>query len=187
MLEKLIETDKELFLYLNSLHNTWLDVVMYWVTDRFFWIPFYVGIIIFLILKFGKKVSLILLMVGILIFIADRVSSGIFKPFFERLRPCHELDIQHIVHLVRGCGGKYGFVSSHAANTFALVTFLWLLLRKRVKFIGWAFLWAFLVSYSRIYVGVHYPLDILVGAILGIFFAWLVYLLYLKLLSFPKR
>lgn len=108
----------------------------------------------------------------------DRISVMAFKDVFQRFRPCHNPDIASLVHLVDGCGGKFGFVSSHAANSFALALFTGLLLRKHYKYILPIMLfWAALVSYSRIYVGVHYPGDILGGAILGtvigIFVYWL--------------
>lgn len=104
-----------------------------------------------------------------LIFLSDKVSVYLFKDVFLRYRPCHNLDISHLVHLVDGCGGKYGFVSSHAANTFALATYLGVVLKKHFpKMLLWMLIWAAVVSYSRIYLGVHYPADIVVGAILGV-------------------
>lgn len=182
MLEKIIEKDIALFLYFNSKHNAMWDQVMYWVTDRLFWIPLYMAIVIFVILKYKRNAWVILLSIAVLILLADQISSGLLKPWVERLRPCHEPQLQGLVHLVRGCGGKYGFVSSHAANTFALVTFLGLVLRKRIKviYIGLLFAWACLVSYSRIYVGVHYPLDVFGGGCLGILLAYSLF----KLISY---
>ena len=103
------------------------------------------------------------------------------KPFFERLRPCHNPSIASLVHLVEGCGGKYGFASSHAANAFGLATACWLFLRSWSHYFIWGFLWAVVVSYSRIYMGVHYPLDILVGAFIGVVLAWLVYQSYQRM------
>lgn len=105
-----------------------------------------------------------------------------FKDVFERLRPCHNPNIASLVHVVDGCGGKYGFVSSHASNSFALALFIGLLLRKHYKyFLPLMVFWAALVSYSRIYVGVHYPADILGGAILGSLIGIFVYWLMKKL------
>ena len=115
---------------------------------------------------------------GLLITLADQSASGFFKPFFERLRPCHNPEIEHLVHTIKRCGGQYGFASSHASNTFALGTFLFLVYRN--KWSKLMLVWAAVVSYSRIYAGVHYPGDILVGAILGVLSAFIVYGLYRK-------
>jgi undecaprenyl-diphosphatase len=105
-----------------------------------------------------------------LVICSDRVSSGIFKPLFERPRPCHNEAIKDLVYLPNGhCGGAYGFISSHSCNVFALASFITLLLKKHYKKIAWVmFIWAILVAYSRIYMGVHYPGDVIVGAAVGI-------------------
>jgi undecaprenyl-diphosphatase len=107
--------------------------------------------------------------VALLIFMSDQISVHFFKEVFQRLRPCHEPDFIGMVHLVKGnCGGQFGFVSSHATNTFALAVFLSFVLGKKFKyFIPLILLWAAVISYSRIYLGVHYPGDVIAGAILG--------------------
>jgi len=122
----------------------------------------------FTALKYKWKTVYIGLFLGLLFLIGDRASVMLFKDVFERLRPCHSPEIAGLVHLVNGCGGKYGFLSSHATNSFALALFSGLLLKKYYKYVlPLMILWAALVSYSRVYVGVHYPGDILCGAILG--------------------
>lgn len=119
---------------------------------------------------------LILLAVIILIVLSDQASVILFKETFKRLRPCHNPQIADLVHLVNGCGGKYGFVSSHAANTFALASFMGLVLKKHIPFILIGLLcWAIVVSYSRVYVGVHYVSDVFVGALLGMLIGLLVF------------
>lgn len=178
MLEKIKEWDTELFLYLNGLHHPALDTVMYLITSRFFWIPFYVVIVIFLFRQYRMQAFWVVIAIALTITLADQTASGLFKPYFMRLRPCYEASIQQLVHVVKGCGGQYGFVSSHAANTFALATFLFLLLRMSFSYIYLLFIWAILVSYSRIYMGVHYPLDLIGGAIIGIISALLIFYLY---------
>ena len=111
----------------------------------------------------------------------DQFTSGLMKPFFERLRPSHEPALEGMVHMVSGySGGKYGFASSHAANTFGIAMFLSCLLKVEKPWINWLFLWAALVSYTRIYLGVHYPGDIIVGALIGVAFGWLVFKLYIR-------
>jgi undecaprenyl-diphosphatase len=106
------------------------------------------------------------------ILISDQVTSGLMKPFFERLRPCHEERLDGVIHNYGRCGGLFGFVSSHAANTFAIATFLNLKIRDNLPYLKWIFLWAFIISYTRIYLGVHYPFDILLGAVIGVAAGW---------------
>ncbi len=176
MIDKLIEWDQQLFLFLNGLHADWLDPIMLQITGRNIWFPLY-GVIIFIIVKQLKwRSAYLLLGFALLITLADQSASGFFKPFFERLRPCNEPALDGLIHMVKGCGGKYGFASSHASNTFALAIFLWLIYRNMYAKI--LIVWAFVVSYSRIYVGVHYPGDIIMGAILGWISALIVYYLY---------
>jgi undecaprenyl-diphosphatase len=110
--------------------------------------------------------------------LADQAASSFFKPYFSRYRPCHEVELQPLVHVVRGCGGQYGFVSAHAATTFSFAMIMWLLVRQTFRYIYFLFAWAAIVSYSRIYVGVHYPLDLFFGALVGIACAMICYVLY---------
>lgn len=155
-----------------------MDIAMYWITDRLFWIPFYILVIFFLIRHFRWQGFWMILTIIVAIIVADQTASSLFKPYFARNRPCHELSIQPLVHLVRGCGGQYGFVSSHSANTFAFAMLMWLMLKEVFAYTYYFFIWAILVSYSRIYVGVHYPLDLFVGAWVGIISALLCFSLY---------
>lgn len=152
--------------------------MFYWITSKIFWIPFYLGLVYLTYLKFGWRVFIVGIFIAILIAIGDRSSVLLFKNVFERLRPNHNPLLSEVIHYVNGSGGggKFGFVSSHATNSFAIAVFSSLLLRSRFKFIFPAMLfWAALVSYSRVYVGVHYPADILGGAILGTFVGVLVF------------
>jgi undecaprenyl-diphosphatase len=170
MLETLNHLDTDFFLFLNHLHADGLDEAMYWISETKVWIPFY-GLIIFLLFRSltWQKAIVAILAIVLLIVLTDRISSGFFKPTFHRLRPTHEPAIEKEVHIVHDYrGGDYGFISSHAANTFGLAMFLFLLLGKANKKWALLFLWAALVSYSRIYLGVHYPLDILSGWLLGV-------------------
>lgn len=169
MIDFLTRIDTELFLFLNGLHVYWLDPVMTFISGKITWAPFYI-VLLFLVIKNYKKQS-ILIIIGIILLIvcSDQVSSSIFKPIFERPRPCHNEAIKDLVYLPNGhCGGAYGFISSHACNTFALAAFLTLLLKKYYKKIAYVmFIWATLVAYSRIYMGVHYPGDVIAGAAVG--------------------
>ncbi len=167
-IQSIKEIDTNLFLYLNSKHNLFFDVVMYWASHKYFWIPLYVILLLLVYKYFGKKTLLIAGFAIISFALSDQISTRAFKKKFLRYRPCHNMEIQSQVHVNGGCGGQYGFVSSHAANTFALAMFLGLLFKNKIKYFALLiFLWAAFVSYSRIYNGVHYPADITVGAILG--------------------
>lgn len=169
MIDKLNELDTRLFLFLNSLHNTFFDPIMYWASDKWFWIPFYLLIIILIIRQYKWQSVLILISIALLITISDQLSSHLIKPWAERLRPSHEPALAGLVHLSKaGPGGSYGFVSGHATNSFALFVFLSLILSSKFRWLKYILcFWAILVSYSRIYVGVHYPGDVICGAILG--------------------
>jgi undecaprenyl-diphosphatase len=179
MFSPLIQADQELFLLLNGLHNSFWDEAMSLFTSKTFWYPFYALLLVGLAIHYKWKIFPVLVAVALCITMADQVSSSVLKPTIERLRPCHNPMIASDVHLVLGCGGLYGFVSSHAANTFGLAMFLWLLFRRRYPAVVWLFAWAGLVGYSRIYVGVHYPLDIIGGFIVGGLSAALCYRIYL--------
>lgn len=162
------QLDTQAFLWLNSIHNDFFDPIMAWISGRNSWFPMY-AIIIGSIIWFQRRKSIgILLMIIFSVIISDQVCSSILKPLIHRLRPCHEPSIENVVHVVGNCGGQFGFCSSHAANTFALVTCLILLFGKKILGIKYLYIWAIIVSYSRIYVGVHYPIDILSGALIGV-------------------
>lgn len=162
--------DHELFLFLNGLHVGWLDPVMTFISSEMGWIPFYVILLYLVFKKLGWK-GLLFVVIGVVVLItcSDQLSSHVFKPVFHRFRPCHDPLIQDLVHLPNGhCGGQYGFISSHACNTFALASFITLIMKRFYKKIGLLmFIWAALVSYSRIYMGVHFPGDVLCGAAVG--------------------
>jgi undecaprenyl-diphosphatase len=169
MLEQLNTIDTDLFLAINGAHSSFFDFLMFWASDRWIWIPLYIFFAYLLFKNYGKKAWVLILMAGLAIVLNDLSSTHLFKEVFQRPRPCHEPSLQGIIHLVNGkCGGRYGFISSHASNSFALATFLALLLGKKIRFFTPLILiWALLLCYSRIYLGVHYPGDIIVGAILG--------------------
>ncbi len=184
----IVSADQELFLWLNGLHTPWLDTVMYWVTYKYTWIPLYILLIGLTIRAEGwKKGGFIIIAVVLAVAAADKVTSGFMKPYFLRLRPCHDPSIQVVMHHVTDCGGMYGFASSHASTSFALAIAWFSLLRRRVPQMVFLFLWASVYAYSRVYVGVHYPLDILVGALVGLLVGYssvqLYYIFFKKILS----
>ncbi len=162
--------DSDLFLFLNGLHADWMDGIMIAITQMWAWIPLYLLLIYWTVKQYGKHCWWVFLAVGVVVLCSDQLSSHVFKPFFQRLRPCFNEAFDGLLHLPIGkAGGRFSFTSSHAANTFAIATFLTPALRR---FRPWPaillFFWAFVSSYSRIYVGFHYPGDIVCGAILGV-------------------
>lgn len=171
--------DTAFFLYLNSKHSPFFDTIMTWASGKYSWIPLYL-FLLFLVFRFvGKHIWMVALAVALMILASDQVSVHLFKNVFLRYRPCHNLLIKDLIHVNGGCGGMYGFVSSHAANTFALAMFLALFFKNRIGFFGvYIFLWAGFVSYSRIYNGVHYPADVAVGALVGMTIGGGMYKLY---------
>jgi undecaprenyl-diphosphatase len=176
--ETLENLDRKLFLFLNGQHHAQLDKVMFWMSNELFWIPFYLVIISLLVYYFRKQSILLLLFTAATITASDQISV-LIKNAVKRYRPCHNLEIGNLVHVVGNCGGQYGFLSSHAANTFALATFMTFLLVKKYEYIGvLLFGWAAIVSFSRIYVGVHYPADVACGALLGMGIGWTMWKLY---------
>lgn len=162
--------DRSAFLAINGAHAGWLDGPMLAVSNMVYWFPLYVLLLWTLQRRYGWRglgwsVSVIALMV----LCSDKGSVLLFKETVQRLRPCHEPALQGLVHLVYpGCGGRFGFVSSHASNHFAIAVFMIIALRGTPSWARYALLcWAILIGYSRIYLGVHYPGDVLVGALYG--------------------
>jgi undecaprenyl-diphosphatase len=176
------QLDVNIFLFFNGIHSSFFDILMYWVSQTVVWIPLWI-FFIYLIIKQHKTTGwwLVLAMIAA-VALADLASVHLFKNVFMRLRPCHNPEISHLVHIVNEhCGGQYGFVSSHSANMFAIATFMFLALRKMYR-LSWIplFGWAAIIAYSRVYLGVHYPGDILGGALLGSGVSILVWWVYSK-------
>lgn len=175
MIETLLALDKKYFLLINQSGIDFLDPIMLFITHKFSWTPFYAFLVYLIFKQKGKGSIWILFSIALLITIADQGSVQLFKNVFERLRPCHVLEQVRLV--TERCGGQFGFISSHASNAFALAIFLGKVLKNKKWFIG-LFVWATIVAYSRVYVGVHYPLDIIGGMLWGTFVALVMFNLY---------
>ncbi|GAB2798077.1 undecaprenyl-diphosphatase [Hymenobacter luteus] len=163
------QADHGLLLALNGLHTPWLDSVMVFASQAKSWLSGYLLLIVGLAYLFRRRAWALLPIIGASVGLADLISARLFKPFFHRLRPSHTPDLGPLLHLPDGPGGPLGFPSSHAANVTALATLLCLLLPPRYRAAkGCAVAWATLVCLSRVYLGVHYPADVLGGALLGV-------------------
>ena len=166
-MNEIILGDKEVFLYLNNLGSSSFDQFWILLSETWIWVPLYM---IFLYLLFRtfplRSLIFILIFIALGVTVSDQL-AGIFKTGIARFRPCHDPALEGLMREVK-CGGQFGFYSSHASNTFFIATFMSLLLKNKFKILPYVLLfWAAIVSYSRIYLGVHFPMDIIMGALMG--------------------
>lgn len=190
-MDYLIHIDQQWLLAINGWHSEWADILMWYISKSTTWLPLYALLVGLIVYRFGilspslcregrrgsslLRVLIILAGFAVAVGVSDFVSSGIIKPWVCRLRPTHEPEIAGLIHLVNGyTGGLYGFVSSHAANTMACALLFALLYRNKYATVG-LMLWVALNCYSRMYLGVHYPADIIGGLAIGALMATLTY------------
>lgn len=179
MLEKILSLDTELFVYLNGLGSEKYDELWLLITRQTSWIPLFILLIYLIFKKLGTKKTLyLLLFVAVLLTISDQ-TTNLFKYGFHRLRPCNNPEINSFIRKVQ-VRKSFSFFSGHAANSMAVVTFLYLILKRKLKYIGFLFLWPLIFAYSRIYLGLHYPLDIICGYLFGIISGFLMFKIYQK-------
>ena len=190
-MDYLIHIDQQWLLAINGWHSEWADILMWYISKSTTWLPLYALLVGLIVYRFGilspslcregrrgsslLRVLIILAGFAVAVGVSDFVSSGIIKPWVCRLRPTHEPALAGMLHLVNGyTGGLYGFVSSHAANTMACALLFALLYRNKYATVG-LMLWVALNCYSRMYLGVHYPADIIGGLAIGALMATLTY------------
>ena len=193
MIEKILDLDSYLFLFLNNLGSQYYDNFWVFLSRTEANVMFYLVVLIAYIYSINNKkrtkiLFRLIITIAILITISDQ-TSNLFKDSFQRLRPCYNELISDSLRLVKdSCGGRYGFFSAHASNSFSLAIFFGLLLRSSNRLFIFLFaIYAFLISYSRIYLGVHYPIDILVGLIFGTINAIFLYKIYLYSFNFLNK
>mgnify|MGYP006103455685 CR=1 FL=1 len=185
-MEQLIQLDRELFLFLNGLGTTTFDGFWMFITGKWNAIPMYVLLLLVLYKKIGlKHTVLTLVLVAIMIACTDQLANLFKKFLFLRPRPCHDVELLEIMRLVKSyCGGRYGYFSAHAASSMALAVFLGKILQPHVKYL-YTFLitWALFVGYSRIYIGVHYPADVLTGIFFGVVIGLILYKIQIDIIK----
>ena len=185
MLEQLLHIDTEILLAINGWHAPWADTLMWIISAKATWIPLYLLLIGLLVWRYRKPVMtsvkwlqkvpacvVMIAMIGLAVGAADFIASGILKELVARPRPTRVPELEGVLHLVNGYrSGRYGFVSSHAANTMVCALLFSMIWRNKIATVG-LMLWVAANCYSRMYLGVHYPLDILGGLIVGALVAW---------------
>ena len=177
MLEKILSLDEKLFIYLNGLGSETFDGLWLIITRQTSWIPLFLLLLYLIFKKLGTKQTLyLLLFVAILLLFTDQITN-LFKNGFQRLRPCNNPEINSFIRIVQS-RKSFSFFSGHAANTMAVATFLYLIFKKDFKYFGLLFLWPLIFAYSRIYLGLHYPLDIMCGYLCGATLGFLMFKLY---------
>lgn len=181
MLEKILELDKELFVFLNGLGSDTFDGLWLMITKQLNWTPLFIFVFCLLQRKLGwKKFGFYILFTAVLILVCDQ-TSGLFKWYFQRLRPCNDEELKGIIRIIKSSPIRsFSFFSAHAANSMATTVFTFMILKKYYKHIYLLFLFPLIFAYSRIYLGLHFPGDILTGYVFGATFGFICYKLYQK-------
>lgn len=173
-MDLLIQWDYWLFEILNGqLHASFFDTIIPFWRNKYFWIPMYLFVILFFIYNYPKKAIYLIGFTILAVFLADQISSGFFKPYFNRLRPCHQGEIITSLRNLVPCGSGKSFTSSHATTHFAIaITWITMFFHRFPRITPLLLFWAATISYGQIYVGVHFPLDVVVGAMVGTLIGW---------------
>lgn len=184
------QLDKLLFALINQrLSVTWLDPLMLMLREPLTWLPLYLGVLIWSFKKMPTQVWWFLVLGAATFAITDFSSASLLKPWLQRVRPCYDESLTGVVRSLVGCGGRYSMPSSHAANHFGLAMF-WFCCVFRVtgKRWHWVWVWAFMIGYAQVYVGKHFPADIIIGAVLGLLAGWLTFRIFdMVITGYNKR
>lgn len=176
MSESLLVFDYQIFQFINETSaSNFGDTILVLFREKLFWYPLYVFLIALTIQKFNKRAYIIIITVLVLVALADQLSSHIIKPWIGRLRPCNTENLESFIRVLAPCSGSFSFPSSHAVNHFAVGTFFFLLFRRYSSLSYFLFVWAGSIAISQVYVGLHFPVDVTAGAILGIALGLMVY------------
>ena len=177
MLEKILSLDTELFVYLNGLGSDTFDGLWLFITKQYSWIPLFLLLLYLIYNKLGAKQSVYLFLFVVILLVLTDQTANLFKNGFQRLRPCNNPEINSFVRIVQS-RNSFSFFSGHATSSMAVATFLYLIFKKDFKYFWLLFLWPLIFAYSRIYLGLHYPLDIISGYFCGALFAFLMFKFY---------
>lgn len=190
MIESLLHIDREIFIAIhNGMANPFFDWLLPHLREAMTWIPLYLLFVILAVRKYKIQGLYIILATVLVVVLTDRFSAGFMKPFFERLRPCHEPNLSDYIRGLIDCGGQYGFISSHATNHFGLAVMLTWFFKKvsQLSCTSWVFyVWAGVICFAQIYVGKHYFGDVLVGALCGVLIGTFVLRLFLQLVKIQR-
>lgn len=181
MLKRILQWDRDTFIYLNNLGIEQYDLFWSTVTDIFTWIPLFILFFIIIYLKYPKREAFFVTFTVIALVFFITTATDMTKEYVARLRPNNDAQINTLIRILK-TPTSYSFFSGHAASSFSVTTLVVLFLHKRFKWCWLFYLWPILFASSRIYVGVHYPVDIIVGALVGILSALLFYVLYVRLI-----
>ena len=184
-MEYLFELDQMIFEWINlNWSNKVLDTIFIPVRNKYTWIPLYLAVVLFMIFKHKKNGIKWLAILILTVILSDQISAGLIKPLVERIRPCNNLQISNSINVLVPCGRGYSFPSAHACNHFALAFFALISLKQKYKYLNrWLIPWATIIAIAQVYVGVHYPIDIFIGALLGIFIGYFTSLIHKKYFS----
>lgn len=181
-MEKIIALDKQLLVYLNSLGSTTFDPFWLFITKQSNWTPFFLVLLYFVYKKLGtKQTGRLLIFIAVLLTINNELTE-LFKANIQRIRPCNDIEIKDLIRNIKP-SNTYSFFSGHSSNTMAVFVFLYLIFKKHYKYFGFLILWPFIFAYSRIYLGLHFPTDILAGYTCGIIMGFFTYKIYCMVLK----